>query len=122
MPNEESTTRGAMTAAVFILATALLVCPGMLLCVPSWSFRFFETGTIVLAATGTALLFPQRVLTVRNHLPRGLILAAGTLLAIGLWHGIRHAGVYSAAETGRRSSPQTLPVPGISGTGRPAPP
>ena len=61
MPNEETTTRSAMTAAVFIFLAALLVCPGMLLCVPSWSFRFFETGTIVLAMAGAALLFPQRI-------------------------------------------------------------
>ena len=100
MPNEESSSRSAVTAAAFILLTVLLVCPGMLLCVSSWSFRFFETGTIVLAIIGTALLFPQRILSLRDHLPRGLIIAAGTLLAIGLWHGIRHAGQYNAAETG----------------------
>ena len=35
MPNEETTTHSAMTAAVFIFLAALLVCPGMLLCVPS---------------------------------------------------------------------------------------
>ena len=100
MPNEESTSRSAMTAAAFIFLAALLVCPGMLLCVPSWSFRFFETGTIVLAAAGTALLFPQRVMDVYDHLPRGLLIAAGILLGIGAWHGIRHAGQYNAAETG----------------------
>ncbi len=100
MPNEESAARGAMTAAMFILLAALLVCPGMLLCVPSWSFRFFETGTIVLAAAGAALLFPQRVLAVYDHLPRGLVIAGGVLLGIGVWHGLRHAGQYSAAETG----------------------
>ena len=55
MPNEESTARGAMTAAVFIFLAVLLVCPGMLLCVPSWSFRFFETGPIVLVTAGAAL-------------------------------------------------------------------
>ena len=100
MPNGETSSRSAVTAAVFILLAAMLVCPGMLLCVPSWSFRFFETGTIVLVSVGAALLFPQRVLSVRDHLPRGLIIAAGTLLAIGLWHGIRNAGRYNAAETG----------------------
>ena len=100
MPNEETTTRSTMTAAVFIFLAALLVCPGMLLCVPSWSFRFFETGTIVLAAAGAALLFPQRVMAVYDHLPRGLIIAACVLLGIGVWHGIRHAGQYNAAETG----------------------
>ncbi len=100
MPNEETTTRSAMTAAAFIFLAALMVCPGMLLCVPSWSFRFFETGTIVLAIAGTALLFPQRVMTVYAHLPRGLIIAAGVLLGIGVWHGIRHTGQYNAAETG----------------------
>ena len=100
MPNEESTTRSAMTAAAFIFLAALLVCPGMLLCVPSWSFRFFETGTIVLVTAGTALLFPQRVLSAYDHLPRGLLIAAGVLLGIGVWHGFRHTGQYSAAETG----------------------
>ncbi len=100
MPNEETTTRSAMTAAVFIFLAALLVCPGMLLCVPSWSFRFFETGTIVLAMAGAALLFPQRVMAVYDHLPRGLLFAAGILLGIGVWHGLRHAGQYNAAETG----------------------
>ncbi len=100
MPNGETSSRSAVTAAVFILLAAMLVCPGMLLCVPSWSFRFFETGTIVLVSVGAALLFPQRVISVRDHLPRGLIIAAGTLLAIGLWHGIRNAGRYNAAETG----------------------
>jgi len=100
MPNEETTTRSAMTAAVFIFAVALLVCPGMLLCVPSWSFRFFETGTIVLAMAGAALLFPQRLLAVYDHLPRGLIIAGGILLGIGVWHGLRHSGQYNAAETG----------------------
>ncbi|MBQ7731837.1 MAG: O-antigen ligase family protein [Lentisphaeria bacterium] len=100
MPNEESTARGTMTAAVFIFLAVLLVCPGMLLCVPSWSFRFFETGTIVLATAGAALLFPQRVLSVYDHLPRGLLIAGGILLGIGVWHGLRHAGQYSAAETG----------------------
>ena len=100
MPNGETSSRSAVTAAVFILLTAMLVCPGMLLCVPSWSFRFFETGTIVLTAVGTALLFPQRVISVRDHLPRGLMIASGTLLAIGLWHGIRNIGSYNAAETG----------------------
>jgi len=110
MPNEESTTRGAMTAAVFILATALLVCPGMLLCVPSWSFRFFETGTIVLATAGMAFLFPQRILAVYDHLPRGLLIAAGILLGVGLWHGIRHAGQYNAAETGELFLTATVPL------------
>jgi len=100
MPNEESTTCSARTAAVFILLAVMLVWPGMLLCVPSWSFRFFETGTIVLSAAGAALLFPQRVLSVYDHLPRGLIIAAGIFLGIGAWHGIRHAGQYTAAETG----------------------
>ena len=100
MPNEEKSSRSAVTAAAFILLAVLLVCPGMLLCVSSWSFRFFETGTIVLAIIGTALLFPQRILALRDHLPRGLIIAGGTLLAIGLWHGLRHAGQYNAAETG----------------------
>lgn len=100
MPNEETTARSAMTAAVFIFLAALLVCPGMLLCVPSWSFRFFETGTIVLTAAGAALLFPRRVMAVYDHLPRGLIIAAGVLLGIGVWHGIRHTGQYNAAETG----------------------
>ena len=100
MPNEESSTRGTMTAAVFIFAAAMLVCPGLLLCVPSWSFRFFETGTVVLAMAGAALLFPQRVLAVYDHLPRGLLIAAGILLGIGLWHGFRHAGQYNASETG----------------------
>ena len=100
MPNEEPSSRSAVTAAAFILLAGLLVCPGMLLGMSFWSFRFFETGTIVLVTVGTALLFPQRVLEVRDHLPRGLILAGGTLLAIGLWHGIRHAGQYNAAETG----------------------
>ena len=100
MPNGETSSRSAFTAAAFILLAAMLVCPGMLLCVPSWSFRFFETGTDVLTAIGAALLFPQRVIAVRDHLPRGLIIAAGTLLAIGLWHGIRNMGRYNAAETG----------------------
>jgi len=100
MPNEDSTSRSAFTAAAFILLAAMLVCPGMLLCVPSWSFRFFETGTIVLVATGAALLFPQRVMFLREHLPHGLKIAAATLLFIGLWHWIRHAGQYNAAETG----------------------
>ena len=100
MPNEESITRSTKTAAVFIFLAALLVCPGMLLCVPSWSFRFFETGTVVLAAAGAALLFPQRVLAVYDHLPRGLLIAGGILLGIGVWHGLRHSGQYSAAETG----------------------
>ena len=100
MPNEESTARGAMTAAVFISLAVLLVCPGMLLCVPSWSFRFFETGTIVLVTAGAALLFPQRVIAVYDHLPRGLLIAGGILLGIGVWHGLRHSGQYSAAETG----------------------
>jgi O-antigen ligase len=72
----------------------------MLLCVPSWSFRFFETGMIVLASAGAALLFPQRVLSVYDHLPRGLLIAGGILLGIGVWHGLRHSGRYSAAETG----------------------
>ena len=57
MPNGKSSSRSAVTAAVFILLAAMLVCPGMLLCVPSWSFRFFETGTIVLVSVGAALLF-----------------------------------------------------------------
>ncbi|MBR4718269.1 MAG: O-antigen ligase family protein [Lentisphaeria bacterium] len=100
MPNEESTARGAMTAAVFIFLAVLLVCPGMLLCVPSWSFRFFETGTIVLVTAGAALLFPQRVMAVCDHLPRGLLIAGGVLLGIGVWHGVRHTGQYNAAETG----------------------
>ena len=100
MPNEETSSRCAVAAAVFILLAFMLVCPGTILCVPSWTFRFFETGTIVLAATGAALMFPRRVLSLRDHLPRGLLIAAGTLLAIGLWHGIRHAGRYNAAETG----------------------
>ena len=100
MPNGETSSRSAVTAAAFILLAVMLVCPGMLLCVPSWTFRFFDTGTIVLAAVGTALLFPKRVISVRDHLPRGLIIAAGTLLAIGLWHGIRNVGRYNAAETG----------------------
>jgi hypothetical protein len=100
MPNEESTSRSAVTAAAFIFLAALLVYPGMLLCVPTWSVRFFETGTIVLAAAGTALLFPQRVLAAYDHLPRGLLIASGILLGIGLWHGVHHAGEYSAAETG----------------------
>ena len=100
MPNEDSTSRSAFTAAAFILLAAMLVCPGMLLCVPSWSFRFFETGTIVLVATGAALLFPQRVMFLREHLPHGLKIAAATLFFIGLWHWIRHAGQYNAAETG----------------------
>lgn len=100
MPNEESTSRGAAAAAAFIFLAALLVYPGMLLCVPTWTVRFFDTGTIVLVTAGTALLFPQRVLTAYDHLPRGLLIAAGTLLGIGIWHGIRHAGQYNAAETG----------------------
>ena len=100
MPNEDSTSRSAFTAAAFILLTAMLVCPGMLLCVPSWSFRFFKTGTIVLVATGAALLFPQRVMFLREHLPHGLKIAAATLFFIGLWHWIRHADQYNAAETG----------------------
>ena len=100
MPNEESYSRSAVTAAAFILLAVLLVCPGMLLCVPTWSIRFFETGTIVLVSAGAALLFPQRVLSVYDHLPRGLLIAAGTLLAVGIWHGISHAGQYSATETG----------------------
>ena len=100
MPNEGTTTRSAMTAAMFIFLAALLVCPGMLLCVPSWSFRFFETGTIVLAMAGAALLFPQRILSTYDHLPRGLLIAAGILLGIGVWHGLRHSGQYNASETG----------------------
>ena len=100
MPNEESTSRSAATAAAFIFLAALLVYPGMLLCVPTWTVRFFDTGTIVLVTAGAALLFPQRILTVYDHLPRGLIIASGTLLGIGIWHGIRHAGQYNAAETG----------------------
>ncbi len=100
MPNEEPITRSTKTAAVFIFLAVLLVCPGMLLCVPSWSFRFFETGTIVLVTAGAALLFPKRVLAVYDHLPRGLLIAGGILLGIGVWHGFRHAGQYSAAETG----------------------
>ena len=100
MPNEESNTRCTKSAAVFICLAVLLVCPGMLLCVPSWSFRFFETGTIVLVMAGAALLFPQRVMAVYDHLPRGLLIAAGVLLGIGVWHGFRHAGQYNAAETG----------------------
>ena len=100
MPNEESTSRSAATAAAFIFLAALLLYPGMLLCVPTWMVRFFDTGTIVLVTAGAALLFPQRVLTVYDHLPRGLLIAAGVLLGIGIWHGIRHAGQYNAAETG----------------------
>ena len=100
MPNEESITRSTKTAAVFICLAVLLVCPGMLFCVPSWSFHFFETGTIVLVTAGVALLFPQRVLSVYDHLPRGLLIAGGILLGIGVWHGLRHSGQYSAAETG----------------------
>ena len=100
MPNEESTSRSAVAAAAFIFLAALLVYPGMLLCVPTWSVRFFETGTIVLVTAGAALLFPQRVQAVYGHLPRGLLVAAGILLGIGVWHGIRHSGQYSAAETG----------------------
>ena len=100
MPNEESTARCAKSAAVFICLAALLVCPGMLFCVPSWSFRFFETGTIVLVTAGAALFFPQRVMAVYDHLPRGLLIAGGILLGIGAWHGLSHAGQYSAAETG----------------------
>lgn len=100
MTNEEPITRSAKTAAVFIVLAVLLVCPGMLLCVPSWSFRFFETGTVVLAAAGAALLFPRRVLSVYGHIPRGLVIAGAGLLGIGIWHGIRHAGQYNAAETG----------------------
>ena len=100
MPNEESDSRSAVTAAAFIFLAALLVYPGMLLCVPSWSVRFFETGTIVLVSAGAALLFPKRILSMYDHLPRGLLIAAGVLLGIGAWHGIRHAGQYNAAETG----------------------
>lgn len=100
MPNEESSSRKTVAAAGFILLAFMMVSPGLLLCAPSWTFRFFETGTIVLAATGISLMFPRRVLSLRDHLPRGLLIAAGTLLAIGLWHGIRNAGRYNAAETG----------------------
>ena len=100
MPNEESTSRSAVTAAAFLFLAALLVCPGMLLCVPTWSVRFFETGTVVLVSAGAALLFPRRVLSVYDHLPRGLLIAGSVLLGIGVWHGVRHAGQYSAAETG----------------------
>ena len=100
MPNEESTARCTKSAAVFICLAVLLVCPGMLFCVPSWSFRFFETGTIVLVTAGAALFFPQRVMAVYDHLPRGLLIAGGILLGIGVWHGLSHAGRYNAAETG----------------------
>ena len=100
MPNEVPITRSTKTAAVFLFLAVLMVCPGMLLCVPSWSFRFFETGTIVLVAAGAALLFPQRILDVYDHLPRGLLIAGGILLGIGVWHGLRHSGQYSAAEMG----------------------
>ena len=100
MPNEESNARCMKSAAVFICLAVLLVCPGMLFCVPSWSFRFFETGTIVLVTAGAALFFPQRVMAVYDHLPRGLVIAAGVLLGIGVWHGLRHSGQYSAVETG----------------------
>ena len=110
MPNEETTTRSATTAAAFISLAALLVCPGMLLCVPSWSFRFFETGTIVLAAAGAAMLFPQRIMDVYDHLPRGLLIAAGVLLGIGVWHGIGHAGQYNAAETGELFLSVAMPL------------
>ena len=109
MPNEESISRSTKTAAVFIFLAALLVCPGMLLCVPSWSFRFFETGTIVLAVVGATLLFPKRVLSVCDHLPRGLLIAGGILLGIGVWHGFCHAGQYSAAETGELFLTAALP-------------
>lgn len=109
MPNEDSTSRNALAAAIFILLAAMLVCPGMLLCVPDWSFRFFETGTIVLVAAGTALLFPKKVLSVRNHLPHGLVITAVVLFFIGLWHGIRHAGQYNAAETGELFLTAALP-------------
>ena len=100
MQNGNTSSRNTAAAAAFILLASMLVRPGWLLCVPSWWIFFFGTGTIVLASAGTALLFPRRTLSVLDHLPRGLTIAAGTLLAIGIWHGIRHAGLYSADETG----------------------
>ena len=109
MPNGKTSSRNATAAAAFILLAAMLVRPGWLLCVPSWGFFFFGTGTVVLAAAGTALMFPRRVVPLLDHLPRGLIIAAGTLLAIGLWHGFRHAGMYSAAETGELFLTAVLP-------------
>ena len=100
MTNGNTSSRNTVAAAAFILLASMLVRPGWILCMPSWSFFFFGTGTVVLAAAGTTLLFPRRALSVLDHIPRGLLIAAGTLLAIGLWHAIRHSGMYTAEETG----------------------
>ena len=101
MPNESSIARNALTAAAAMLFVVLLGRPGMLLCVPTWTMQFFESGVAVLTIIGIALLFPRTLQRTRERLPNGLVVAMGLLFAVGLWHGIRHAGRYSVAEIGQ---------------------
>ena len=100
MPQEGTATRSQQTAAAVMLLAILLGYPGLLLCVPTWSVLFFESGTAALVIVGAALLFPRVLKRTRERLPHGLVVAAEILLAIGLWHWFRHIGRYSAAETG----------------------
>ena len=109
MPNESPLARNAMTAAAAMLLAVLLGHPGMLLCVPPWMVLFFESGAAVLAITGIALLFPRTIQRTRERLPHGLVLAMLLLFGVGLWHGIRHAGRYSIAETGELFLISTVP-------------
>ena len=109
MPNESPLARNAMTAAAAMLLVVLLGHPGLLLCVPPWTVLFFESGAAVLAITGIALLFPRTIQRTRERLPHGLGLAMLLLFGVGLWHGIRHAGRYSIAETGELFLISTVP-------------
>ena len=100
MPNEGTVSRNAAAAAAAMLLAILLGYPGMLLCVPRWMVVFFESGTAVLTVIGVSLMFPRTLRRTGERLPHGLMLATGVLLAIGLWHAIRHAGRYLPAEFG----------------------
>ena len=100
MTNDNPLSRSASAAAVCMLAVMMLGYPGMLLCVPVWMVVFFESGAAALAVVGLAMLFPKTLRRTAERLPHGLMLAIAILLAIGLWHAIRHAGRYTAAETG----------------------
>jgi len=109
MPNESPLARNTMTAAAAMLLVVLLGHPGMLLCVPTWTVLFFESGAAVLAITGIVLLFPRTIQRTRERLPHGLVLAMLLLFGVGLWHAVRHAGRYSIAETGELFLISTVP-------------
>ena len=106
-------TPATLFMAGLVPVCAMLMLPGLCLCIFQWNVHCFSTGAVVFLAAACLCFVPGRLFAVLKAMPVYVRAALGVLFLIGLYHVLRHGDSYQIKDMGRCFLYTVIPLFGM---------